>query len=127
MQQVKFLKCDHCGKIVSVVKDSKVPLICCGESMKELVANTQDAAIEKHVPVIEVDGQTVNVTIGEVEHPMLEEHYIEWIYIHTEQGIQCKPLSPGDSPTATFALTETDKLIAAYEYCNLHGLWMAEA
>ena len=91
---------------------------------KELVANTVDAAFEKHVPVIEVAGDTVTVKVGSVEHPMLDAHYIEWICLLTETGMQMKWLKPGMKPEAVFKTT--DKPIAAYEYCNLHGLWMAE-
>ena len=81
----------------------------------------------KHVPVIRQDGRKVTVTVGEVEHPMLEEHYIQWISIETKEGNQRKILKPGEAPKAEFMLTENDELIAAYEYCNLHGLWKAEA
>ena len=91
---------------------------------KELTANTVDAAFEKHVPVIEVAGDTVTVKVGSVEHPMLDAHYIEWICLLTETGMQMKWLKPGMKPEAVFKTT--DKPIAAYEYCNLHGLWMAE-
>lgn len=91
----------------------------------ELVANTVDAAFEKHVPVIEVAGDTVTVKVGSVEHPMLDAHYIEWIVLVTESGFQMKWLKPGMKPVATFILTPGEKAVAAYEYCNLHGLWMA--
>ena len=92
---------------------------------EELVANTVDAAQEKHVPVIEVSGDTVTVKVGSVEHPSLEAHYIEWIVLVTETGMQMKWLKPGMKPEATFKVI--DKPIAAFEYCNLHGLWMAKA
>ena len=91
--------------------------------MKAIQPNTTDAAGEKHVPVIEQNGQTVTVTVGSVEHPMLDAHYIQWILLETKQGRQRKTLKPGDKPVATFALTEGDTVVAAYEYCNLHGLW----
>ncbi len=126
MSKVRFFRCEHCEKIVGVIKDTPASLMCCGEAMKELVANTTDAAAEKHVPVISVDGNIVTVKIGEVDHPMMEEHYIEWIYIRTQQGAQRKALNPGDAPEATFALVDGDAVIEAYEYCNLHGLWVAE-
>ena len=89
------------------------------------MANTVDAAFEKHVPVIEVAGDTVTVKVGSVEHPMLDAHYIEWIVLVTESGFQMKWLKPGMKPVATFILTPGEKAVAAYEYCNLHGLWMA--
>lgn len=90
----------------------------------ELVPNTTDAAGEKHVPVIAVDGDTVTVTVGSVEHPMLDAHYIQWVVLETEKGYQKQVLTPGIAPVAVFKTTE--KVIAAYEYCNLHGLWKAD-
>ncbi len=91
----------------------------------ELVANTVDAAQEKHVPVMEVSGDGVKVQVGSVEHPSLDAHYIEFIVLVTEGGFQMKWLKPGMKPEATFKVT--DQPVAAYEYCNLHGLWMAKA
>ncbi|HHX57139.1 MAG TPA: desulfoferrodoxin [Clostridiales bacterium] len=121
----KFFICSHCGNIVGLIQEAGVPMICCGEKMEELVPNTVDAAQEKHVPVVTVDGNTVKVEIGSVEHPMVDEHYIQWIYLQTEKGGQRKSLKPGDKPSATFALVD-DKAVAAFEYCNLHGLWKAD-
>lgn len=95
--------------------------------MTELIANTEDASAEKHVPVIKVDGQRVIVEIGSEPHPMIPEHYITWVYIKTAKGAQRKELSPGDEPRVEFVLTEDDKIESAYEYCNLHGLWKADA
>lgn len=92
---------------------------------EEIVANTTDGAHEKHVPVIEVSGDTVVVKVGSVEHPSLDAHYIEWIVLVTETGMQMKWLKPGMKPEATFKVTY--KPVAAFEYCNLHGLWKAEA
>ncbi len=127
MNMPKYLICSHCGNMVSVIKDSGVAMVCCGEEMAELVAGTTDASVEKHVPVIEVDGNTVTVTIGSVAHPMVPEHYIEWIALVTDQGYQHKYLKPGDDPVAVFELAKGDYVIAAYEYCNLHGLWRKDA
>ena len=92
---------------------------------EELTANTTDGAHEKHVPVIEQNGNTVTVKVGSVEHPSLPEHYIEWILMETEQGFQIHYMKPGMKPEAIFLTAE--KVKAAYEYCNLHGLWKAEA
>ena len=89
----------------------------------ELIANTTDAATEKHVPMITVNGDEVTVTVGSVEHPSLSAHYIEWIILVTEAGFQIHYLKPGQAPRAVFKTTE--RVVAAYEYCNLHGLWMA--
>ena len=121
----KFFICEHCGNIIAKVKDSGVPVVCCGEPMKEIVPGAKDAAVEKHVPVYTVDGTCVSVVVGSVEHPMQPEHYIEWISLQTKQGNQRKVLKPGDKPMACFALCEGDEVEAVYAYCNLHGLWKA--
>ena len=121
--ELKFYKCKHCGNIIAVVKASGAPISCCGEKMTEIVPGTADAAVEKHVPVVEVKDGKVIVTVGEVAHPMAPEHYIEWIAISTDQGNQRKILEPGDKPMACFALCDGEKIEAAYAYCNLHGLW----
>lgn len=122
---MKFYRCDHCGNIVTFVHSAGVPVMCCGQKMTELVPGTTDGAAEKHVPVVNVEGNQVRVQVGSVEHPMLEEHYIQFIAIETQQGSQIKYLKPGEKPQAVFALAEGDQLVAAYEYCNLHGLWKA--
>ena len=122
---MKFYKCSHCGNIIAYVEDKGPKVICCGEEMNELVPKTADSAVEKHVPVVEVEGNLVKVIVGSTLHPMAEEHSIQWIALETEQGSQIKYLKPGQEPTVTFALTPGDKVVAAYEYCNLHGLWKA--
>ena len=122
---MKFYVCSHCGNIIAYVKNSGVPVVCCGEAMKELVPNTTDAAVEKHVPVIHTDGQKVTVTVGSTSHPMLEEHYIEWIALATKQGNQRKELKPGQEHQAEFMISEDDEVLEVYAYCNLHGLWKA--
>ena len=122
---MKFYRCKHCGKIIAVVNGVKVPTICCGEVMEELVPGTSDGAAEKHVPVYEVKDNMVYVTVGSVEHPMTEEHYIQWIAIQTKQGNQRKALKPNDPPKACFALCEGDEVLSVYAYCNLHSLWKA--
>ena len=121
--EVKFFYCKHCGKIIVVVKDSVAATVCCGEDMSELVPGTTDAAVEKHVPVVNVEGNKVTVSVGSVAHPMLPEHFIEWIALRTKQGNQRKILKPGDAPIATFALVDGDEVIEAFAYCNLHSLW----
>ena len=123
---MKFYKCKHCGRMVAIVKETGVPLICCGEPMEEIVAGTTDAAVEKHVPVYEVKDNKVVVTVGSVEHPMLDVHYIEWVSLKTKQGNQRKALKPGDAPKVEFAICEGDEVEAVYAYCNLHSLWKAE-
>lgn len=122
----KYFICERCGNIVEVVKPSGVPLMCCGQKMTELIPGTTDGAAEKHVPVVVVDGTKVSVSVGQVEHPMVEAHYIEWIALETKNGYQRKALKPGEAPATNFAITEDDEVVAAYAYCNLHGLWKAE-
>ncbi|HOT62711.1 MAG TPA: desulfoferrodoxin family protein [Treponemataceae bacterium] len=120
-----FYVCKKCGNLVGMIHASGVKMVCCGEEMTALTPNTVDASKEKHVPVISVSGNLVTVKVGSVEHPMTAEHSIQWIYLETAKGGQRKCLNPGDKPEATFALSADDKAIAAYEYCNLHGLWKA--
>ncbi|MCI8485027.1 MAG: desulfoferrodoxin [Lachnospiraceae bacterium] len=122
----KFYICGHCGNIIAKVKDTGVPVMCCGEEMKEIIPGTTDAAVEKHVPVYKVEGNKVIVTVGSAEHPMLPAHYIEWISLQTKQGNQRKALTPGEKPEICFGLCEGDEVEAVYAYCNLHGLWKAE-
>lgn len=121
--EVKYYICKHCGNIIEKINDTGVPVICCGEEMAELKAGVTDAAVEKHVPVYTVDGNKVNVVVGEVSHPMLEEHFIEWITLNTDKGVYRKKLNPGDEPKAVFCLTDGEEVKAVYAYCNLHGLW----
>ena len=121
----KFYVCKHCGKIIAVVKESGVPVMCCGQKMTEIVPGSVDAAAEKHVPVWTVEGNTVNVKVGEVAHPMMPEHYIEWVSLQSKCGNQRKQLRPGDAPEVSFALTDGDEVEAVYAYCNLHSLWKA--
>ena len=96
------------------------------ENLKSLKANTTDAAVEKHVPVVTQEGNKITVVVSSVEHPMLPEHYIMGVYIETKNGGQLHKFQPGDKPEATFTLADGDEFVAAYEYCNLHGLWKAE-
>ena len=121
--EMVFYRCPVCGQIVAIVKGTGVPIICCGKPMQKIEAGTTDASVEKHVPVYEVNGSTVTVTVGSVEHPMLPEHYIEWIALKTKAGNQRKALKPGDAPKACFAICEGDEVEAVYAYCNLHSLW----
>lgn len=121
----KFYRCNHCGNLIGMVHDAGVPMMCCGEKMEALVPNTVEASGEKHLPVVTVEGDTVKVNIGSVAHPMVEEHFIEWVYVQTERGGARKSLKPGEAPEVSFAMGG-EKPIAVYAYCNLHGLWMTE-
>ena len=122
----KFYICKHCGNIVGMIRDSGVVPVCCGEPMSELKANSTDAALEKHVPDVRVEGDKVYVQVGSTPHPMKEEHYIQWVYLKTEQGGQRKCLVPNGEPKAVFSLADGDRAVAVYEFCNLHGLWVKE-
>ena len=120
---MKFFQCPDCGAILIPDRpESFVP-----KKLKELVPNTTDASGEKHVPVITTDGNHVKVEVGSVAHPMLEAHYITFVVLETTQGYQKKDLKPGEKPEAQFCLAEGEAVVAAYEYCNIHGLWKADA
>ena len=122
----KFLVCNKCGNIVAVVKESGVPVMCCGQKMEQIIPGTVEASVEKHVPVYTVNGNLVEVVVGSVEHPMQDVHYIEWVSLQTKQGNQRKSLKPGEAPKVVFSLVEGDSVEAVYAYCNLHGLWKTE-
>ena len=122
----KFFICKHCGNIVGMIFASGVPVVCCGENMHELVPNTVEASVEKHLPVVTVDHGVVTVAVGSTPHPMIAEHHIEWVYLQTELGGQRKCLEVGGKPVAAFAITDDDKPVAAFAYCNLHGLWKTD-
>ena len=126
MSETRFQICETCGNIIGMIHDSGVPMMCCGKKMTKLIPGTVEASAEKHIPVPTVDGSAVKVVVGSVLHPMVEEHYITWIYMQTNVGGQRKNLLPGDAPEVTFALAEGEVPVAVYAYCNLHGLWKAD-
>ena len=121
---MKFYRCPICGKIIAIV-DAKpgIPTICCGRPMEELEPNTQDGAYEKHIPVYEVKDNVLTVKVGSVEHPMMDNHYIQWIAVQTNMGNKRAMLKPGEKPEARFALLPGEEVVAVLEYCNLHGLY----
>ena len=123
---MNIFKCEKCGSMVIKINDVGCSPGCCGDPMKALVPGTSDGAHEKHVPVVEVSGNKVIVKVGEVEHPMMDAHYIQYIWLETDKGYQQKSLTPSDKPCAEFVLADGEKAIAAYESCNLHGLWKAD-
>lgn len=123
MSELKFYVCKHCGNLIAFARNTGVPVMCCGEKMQELVPNTQDASIEKHVPVLAVKEGLVEVSVGSTPHPMGDEHYIEWIAIRTKNGNQRKILAPNDAPKAQFPLLPGDEVLQAVACCNIHGLW----
>ena len=122
---LKFYQCNHCKQIIIKLLDKNVPVMCCGEKMQELIPNNSDGAGEKHVPVISQNGNVVTVSVGSVEHPMVEVHYITMIILETNKGYQVKHLTPEMAPKADFVLAEDEEVVNAYEYCNLHSLWSA--
>lgn len=126
IMQLKFYYCKTCGKIISIVKDSGTPTICCGNEMQLLVPEARTEIGEKHIPIIKVSGNLVTVTVGSKIHPSEAEHYIEWILLQTDRGIQQKYLAPGISPEIDFAVMTGERVQAAYDYCNIHKLWKSE-
>lgn len=125
MCETRFFRCRHCGNIVGQIHDSGVPIVCCGEPMEHLVPNTVDASMEKHVPAVTRDKDQVTVHVGQTEHPMIDTHFIQWVYLQTCCGGSRKCLKPGDKPEVTFRLSDEEPT-AVFAYCNLHGLWAAE-
>ena len=123
--EMKFYQCETCGQIIAIVKKTGVPVMCCGKPMKEIIPGTTDASLEKHVPVYEVKDGKVFVTVGAAAHPMIPEHYIEWVSLQTKSGNQRKALQPGEEPKVCFSICEGDEVEAVYAYCNLHSLWKA--
>lgn len=117
---IHFYKCNETGAIFPALQG--VP----AGNLTELIPGTTDAAQEKHVPAVVVDGNTIRVTVGSVEHPMLDVHYIQWIVLETKKGFEVKYLVPDTAPYAEFIVADGDEPVAAYEYCNLHGLWKAD-
>lgn len=120
---IAFYRCEICGNIVDLIKNGRGQLVCCGKHMAKLEANSTDAAQEKHVPVAEIKDGKKYITVGSVEHPMTEQHYIEWIAVVTDKGAEMVTLSPGEKPQAVF---EDKGNSIVYAYCNLHGLWKLE-
>ena len=124
----KFYRCSRCGNIVGLIHEGKGTMMCCGQAMEELTANTTDAAQEKHVPVAEFDkaAGVLKVTVGSVAHPMTPEHLIEWIHVQTKNGGMMRRLTSEDKPEAVFKIADGDEPLTVFEYCNLHGLWKAD-
>ena len=122
----RFFVCSICGNIVGRIEDKGPKIICCGKKMNNLLANTEEASVEKHVPVVDIHNNKVKVQVGSALHPMTQEHHISWIYLLTTEGGQRKTLKIDSDPIVEFALTENDKLLELYDYCNIHGLWKLE-
>lgn len=119
----QFYTCRRCGNMMAMLHDAGTPVLCCGEKMHRLEPGTTEASVEKHLPVYTREGNTIHVSVGSVEHPMTEEHYIEWIGLESEHVIQYAPLKPTDKPQAKFALCNGDEVREIYAFCNQHNLW----
>ena len=124
-EKMEVYKCAVCGNIVEMLHGGKGQLICCGQPMKKYAENTTDAAVEKHVPVVEKTANGFTVKVGEVSHPMEDKHYIEWIEVIADGKLYRKFLKPGETPEATFCIDAAN--VTAREYCNLHGLWKKDS
>lgn len=124
MAEVTFYRCEKCANLVAVVEKGTCVPQCCGVPMTKLEAGSTDAATEKHVPVVTRAEGKVQVQVGDVEHPMLDAHYIQWVALAADDRLEIHYLHPGDKPATTFACPGGD--VTVYEYCNLHGLWKAE-
>ena len=125
MLSLDFYYCPTCKNIVQVVNKGIASISCCGEEMIKIEPNAQDAALEKHVPVVHFEGNTASIFVGEVEHPMQQDHYITKICAVTEDGVYIKELKFTDKPEVTFDIGDSNKAVI-YAYCNNHGLWKAE-
>lgn len=123
MSEVSFYRCEKCGNTVALIKSGGGTLTCCDQPMTKLTANSTDAAQEKHVPVIKKENGKIKVAVGSTLHPMLPEHYIEWIALVTGEKVIFQFLKPGEEPKADFCEAPSGTV---YEYCNLHGLWQAK-
>ncbi len=122
---LKFYLCNHCKNVATKIVDNKVPLVCCGEKMTELVPMQSDGALEKHLPKLDFNGEELTVTVGEVLHPMLKDHYINFVIVELKDGYLLKRLNPTSKPVAKFVVKKED-VLCVYEYCNMHGLYKVE-
>ncbi len=123
MKNLKFYVCKHCGKLIKELNSSDVKNICCGEEMKELIANSVDASLEKHAPVVEIVEDELLIKVGSTLHPMTKEHYIQWIIVNNDVSCYEVELSPEQDPVVRIPLLRNATVFA---YCNLHGLWKTE-
>ena len=120
---MKFYECRHCGNIMTYQRKVALTVYCCDRAMQEMEPNTADASGEKHKPVLETNGRDVMVRVGELMHPMENEHHIQWIILETSRGYHKRHLQPGGDPAARFTLQNDEEIRSAYEFCNMHGLW----
>ena len=121
----QFFICEICKNLIGKIEGGASPITCCGKPMTELVPNTVEASVEKHLPAVRFEGDEMIVDVGSVLHPMSAEHYISFVYVETEKGGQRKCFELETDPTAKFVFKD-DKPVAVYAYCNLHGMWKTE-
>ncbi len=122
----KFYYCPICKNFFGVIHDSNVTPICCGKPMQVIEANSTEAAVEKHIPVVEIKDGVCHVVVGSVLHPMVEEHWIDWVMVATTLGRHRLVLRPGQEPKVDLKLAEKEEVLRVYAHCNLHGLWVKE-
>lgn len=127
MCELTLYRCEICGNLICMVEDSGVVPVCCGTAMTKIVANSEDAAAEKHVPVLKRNGLHIQVLIGGLPHPMNDSHHISWILLLTSHGIYMRKLNNTDTAEAVFNIRVDEDVICVYAYCNLHGLWKAQS
>lgn len=120
---MRLFKCNICGNIVELIDEGGGTLVCCGKPMEEKLIKTSEEGNEKHLPIVEIYENEIKVKVGSIEHPMTEEHYIEWIMIKYNDRKELIKLTPDDKPYATFKIQEDFNTMEIYEYCNVHGLW----
>ena len=123
MENQVFYRCSICGNLITMLEDSGIAPVCCGQKMNKLDPGTTDASHEKHVPIIDCEERKVFITVGELPHPMSELHYIEWIWLQTTRGGHLRKLYPGEAPSARFRICASERPLCAWAWCNLHGLW----
>lgn len=126
MERLKVYRCKICGNLICMIEDHGPVPMCCNTQMRPVNANTEDASLEKHVPIYFREGNHVTVSVGELKHPMSADHFIKWIVLFTDRNAYAKKLFPGEDPEAGFIIGEDENIACAYAYCNLHGLWKKE-
>ena len=120
-KRLEVYKCEICGNIVEVLQEGEGQLVCCGQPMTPLKPKIEDQGKEKHVPVINESPGHLTIKVGSISHPMEDNHYIKWIEVITDEGVEKKFLKPGQPPEAPFEIK--GKIVEVRDYCNIHGLW----
>ena len=124
-ENVRFYKCPICGNIVGLIKGDMEHIKCCGKPMDEMIANTTDAAVEKHMPVLSAENGVLKVCVGEVEHPSIEKHWIPFVAVKAGDLVLRRSINATEKPEAIFPLGDFKGEVEVYAWCNLHGIWKA--